>query len=193
MRIISLVFAVLIFVSLVARAQTPVEIDVTSLTISKVYLQRPYASLSATGLPAPFESAVAGWGNGTIAPLEYCNPCLLGDSLATTFNQNTAFWSFSLGGEKSLRLYLTGTSPDVVLAPRIRLKNKNFSLDVPAEAVGKVSIYDGSTLLAYDDEVNLSGTLTTEFLQYRLPGVNYDRRGFGFRKLTFSYTAQPLQ
>jgi len=190
---IFLVFFALFLFNLPVLARNAVEINVTSLTISKEYLRLPFMSLTADGLPAPYESPLSGWGQGTIGQLENCNPCLIGASLSTSFNQDTAFWSFSLGGEKRVRLQLTSTSPDIVLSPVIRLKAKNFSLTVPAEAVGKIMIYDGSTLIAYDDEVIFTGAVMTEFLQYRVQGAGGDRRGFGFRKLTYSYLLPPLQ
>jgi len=188
-----LVLITIFALNLSVFAQNPAEINVTSLIISKEYLRNPFISLTADGLPAPYESTLSGWGSGAIGELEYCNPCLIGASLVTTFDQNTAFWGFSLGGEKRVRFQLTGTSPDIVLSPHIRLRNRDFSRTVPAEIVGKIAVYDGNTLIAYDDEVHFTGTLVAEFLQYRLQGANGDRRGFGFRKLTFSYPLPPLQ
>lgn len=187
MKLLLALVSILIINSAVP-AQNAVEINVTSLAFSKEYLRNPFVRLTADGLPAPYQSPLSSWGSGAIGALENCNPCELGDSLPTSIDQTTAgFWGFNLGGEKRLVLRIAGTSPDIVLSPRIRSKAKTFSLTVPAQLVGKIEIYDGATLIAYDNEVNFTGTLVVDFVQYRMALGNSDRRGFGFRKLTFSY------
>jgi hypothetical protein len=85
MKIISLIFMVLMLVPIECAAQSPVAIDVTALTIQKPYISSSSISLSADGLPAPFQSPLTGGGGGIMNSLESCRSCYLGASLITVF------------------------------------------------------------------------------------------------------------
>ncbi len=191
-----LAFFMLLLLNFSVWSQNPVEVNVTSLTISKDYLRFPFGSLTATGLPAPYQSPLSGFGGGIIGNLEGCRPCLLGTSLRTSFGPDSSLWGFNINGygsEKRVKFYLTSASPDIVLAPTIGIKNKTVIRRVPATVKGKIEIYDGNTLIAFDNEVVLTGIFAADFLQYRLSNPNGDRRGFDFRSLTISYFQPPLQ
>lgn len=151
--------------------------------------------MSANGLPAPFQSPLTGNGGGILNTLESCRPCYLGSSFLTGFGWDPGanfINGFQIGGftgdSKQVRFYLTSASPRVALNPLLRIKNRIVSLTAPAEIHGKIEIYDGNRLVAYDDDVSLTGTLKAEFSQYRAYSPNGDRRGFDFRNVTYSYS-----
>ena len=191
MKILSLFFAVLIFISIECPAQTPVSINVTSLTINKPYILMPQMAMAVEGLPAPLQSPITGYGGGLIFSLEGCRPCFLGATFSTSFNSESSFYGFNISGygdNKRVKFTLTSNSPAVTLPPSLRLKNRFVSRTVPAVIKGKIEIYEGNTLLAIDDEVDLSGTVTAEFVQYRLISSGIERRGFDFRSVVLSYS-----
>ena len=173
-----------------AFSQNAVQIDVTSLTISKPYISSAQITLTANNLPQPYQSPLTGNGGGVLFSLEGCRPCYLGASLPTSFGWDAGnfFSGFNISGygnDKLVRFYLTGTSPPASLSPAIRLKDRDVTLTGAANILGKLEIYAGNTLIAYDNEVNLTGVFKAEFGQYR---TTNSRRAFDFRSVEFSYS-----
>jgi hypothetical protein len=172
-------------------AQTPAQIDVTSITIHRVSNIDAYFTVTANGLPATYESPLTGRGEALNMQMERCSPCDLGAIFPTDYvsglNPPRFINGFNIGGSdnKRVKFTVTGTSPDIILSPRIRLKNRSPILTVPARITGKIEIFNQNTLVAVDNDVDLAGTLKAEFVAYR--GVNL-RRFFDFKSFTFTYS-----
>lgn len=189
------IFLLVVIVSVSVRtifSQKPVPIDVTSLTISKPYILSSQIVMTATGLPTPYQSPLSGNGGGAIYSLEGCRPCFLSSILDTGFNSDANyFYGFNIAGygnDKQVRFHLRNISSPVVLAPTIRLKYSTVFLNAPANIQGKLEIFDGNTLIAFDNDVQLTGTLKAEFSQFWMTTSNGYRRAFDFRKIVYSYS-----
>ena len=176
-------------------AQTPAQIDVTSITVYRARDTDATFTLTATNLPAPFQSPLTGIGEANIAPMNWCSPCYLGDVFRTDFSPAMEplryFNGFRLSGSsdnKRVKFTVTGTSADIVLSPRIPLKKRSPVLTVAARIVGKIEIFDQNTLVAVDDVVDLNGVLKAEFTNYRTSNPIQTRRAFDFKNFTFTYS-----
>lgn len=182
-----------LFFSAAAFAQTPAQIDVTSLTITRSAYYTG-VSMTATGLPAPYQSPMSGEGGGTLFAFDTATASRVGDVFKTSWipESGAAFNGFKpsgfTGDSKRVKFTLTGISSDIVIYPTILRKRKIVTLTVPATVTGKIEIYDSNALVAVDNEVNLKGIFTVKFLQYLLNTTTVQRRAFDFGGFTFSYT-----
>ncbi len=183
-------------------AQTPVSIDVTSLTFTIRGDQPSGAAfvMEATGLPAAFPSPVSGLGEALFAPIEGCTACRLGDSFPTNFSnffpQPSApnwvhqYYPGGVAGNKVVRLTLIGTSADIVLYPTLSRKKSPSVLKGPAHIKGRVELSISGIVVAVDDDVDLSGSFKVEFSQYLkdVCCMGDTRRGFDYKSISFSYS-----
>lgn len=187
-------FAVVMSISVNAIfAGEPVPFEVTSITIYKQRNLYARFDMKATGLPPAYQSPLTGGGDGIISTLENCAPCFLKKTFRTEFGSDEPpnfFSGFKPSGYSAnhyVKFFARGTSPDITLSRAIRPNIGLVRLVVPARIKGRIEIVDGNTLIAFDDDVDLPGTLSTEFLQYRIITSSGEQRAFDFKNLTFSY------
>lgn len=192
MKLISAIILSTLFFAVEIFAQTPAQIDVTSLTVTKGKNPEASFSITATGLPAPYQSPLSSYGSAVLLQLENSSPSRVGDIFRTSFpGGGNSISHFYLGGSQSSRYVkftLIGTSSEIVIYPTILRKKQRVILTVPASVKGKIEIFDGNTLIAVDDDVDLNGTLKVNYVQYLLNTTSGQRRAFDFTSFTFSYT-----
>ena len=176
-------------------AQTLVQIDVTSITINRIANADTSFTVTATNLPASYQSPLTGTGEALIDPMDRCFPCFLGDVFKTDYisgmNPPRFVSGFNISGSsdnKRVKFTVIGTSPDIVLSPRIPLKKRFTVLTIAARIIGKVEIFDQNTLVAVDENVDLNGVLKAEFSSYRISNPIRTRRAFDFKSFTFIYS-----
>jgi hypothetical protein len=192
---IAWILSILTISSITLLAQNPVEIDVTAITVNRQSLNASL-TMTATGLPAPFQSPMSGSGEVLMWPLEGLTAGRLGESYPTSFgwesngrNFVSGFYPNGSNGNTRVNFFLTGTSDDIVLSPRVPRKKKPAVFISPARIVGKIEILVQGRIVAVDHDVNLSGTVTTELWNYLAWSylTSTYRRGFDFKSITFSY------
>lgn len=197
MKLISAIILSTLFFAAASFAQTPAQIDVTSLTVRKTAFSiEAVFSMSATGLPAPYQSPIRDNGSAGLRPLEYSDHARVGDVFKTSFNSgygsgnylNTLYLGGGSASDKYVKFTLTGVSPDIALFPTILRKKQLVIFTVPATVKGKIEIIESNTkVIAVDEDVNLKGTLQVDFVQYLLNTTSGQRRSFDFKSFTFSY------
>lgn len=191
MKKIIAIVAFVLFISAAVFAQSPVAIDVTSVTITRQNISA-YFSMTATGLPEPFQSPLQGGGDAYFPSIVNCGPCYLGTVFPTNFINDGSNYVNGFRPGYGQNIYVkfsaSGTSPNVILYPTIPLKKNPVAITKEAKTKGKIEIFNGATLLAYDNDVDLVGTLKAQFLNYRLSNLNGTRRVFEFRNIAFSYS-----
>ncbi len=171
-------------------AQNPVPIEVTALTINKPNLLSGQYTISATGLPQPFSSPLEGNSNAIFYALESCSPCYLGTSFIIGGGISNQFRPNGSPESVYVRITLTGNPSTIILAPTIRLRDNPVVIKKVSSVKGKIEVFDnyGATLIAYDNDVELSGNIETEFFNYRFQTLNATRRIFDFRRILMSYS-----
>jgi hypothetical protein len=192
-------FCFFVFASVTVFTQTPVQIDVTSLTFSLSRDSQPGAffSMEATGLPAPFSSPLTGRGEALFYQLEECTAGRIGGTFSTSFGSETGTSQFVSGfypsgttGNTRVRFTLIGTSSDLVLNPRLSQKKNPVTLRGQTTIIGKIEILDQGGVVAIDNDVNLSGSVSSEFWNYRAWSSTTQsyRRAFDYKSISFTYS-----
>lgn len=179
-------------------AQTPVPIDVSSITITKQSTGNPdgFFVMQATGLPAPFTSPVTGWGEALFMGLENCQPCFLRSAFITNFGSDgppnfvSGFYPNGSSGNTRVRFIMTGSSDDIVLHPRLSRKKNPIVIKSQANVQGKIEVLINGVVVAVDHDVNLSGSYSAELWNYLFWSTTTQtyRRIFGYKSIAFSYT-----
>ena len=176
------------------HGQTPAQIDVTGIEVYRDSGHPAFNTITVNNLPPGLESPLMGRDGVTIYGLEHNCRCFLGHSFKTdlfpNYEQSRSIVGFYLSGpggqQYRVKFTIFGTSPDLILSPRIPLKKRIFTVSVTSKITGKMEIfYNENTLVAIDEDVDLTGTIKAEFWQNRFPN---ERRSFDFRNFTMSYS-----
>ena len=170
-----LVFLILglLFSAQMISAQQPEVIDVKSYTIYKeanwTSAQFNMTAVNSSGSPVSY----GGTGNYVIPALMSCSPCNLPNAFNTNgFFSSGAGVSFNWAFDSPVQLIVTSVETEpIVLRPTISRKKQRIKTSGAVSVRGRLEIRSPAGLLAVDNDVNLAGTYSTEFIPLiSLPG-----------------------
>ncbi len=185
------IFCILLLITIKPFAQTVVNADITDLRIYRDKFNGTI-TMNATNLPASFSSNMSGPSETLFWQIEQCNPCSLGSTFSTSFQWNfslTENWVYSLypngtNGDTQVRFRLNGISKSIVLSPQILRRRNPVIFNSKASVNGSAEFWYRGQMVAVDNDINLSGTVKTNFFQYT---DSNGRRKFDYKDITFSY------
>jgi hypothetical protein len=173
----------LIFSAHAISAQQPESIDVKSYTIYKeanwTDAQFTLTATNSSGATVTY----SGTGNYTIGSLMSCSPC----NMPNTFSSNGFFSavSFNWAFDSPVQFQIASVeSAPIVLRPTVLRKKQRFNVDGAVAIRGRIEIRTPGGITAVDNDVNLTGNYSAEFLQ------NYflDGRRVQYSKINYNLT-----